>query len=117
PLPTALPISTAGERPPGAFGDRATHLSAPRLTALGRAAQQVIGSLDQGLELAQGTTSFVWAGDRIVRGWAIELLLVSLLIPFLVAVVDLFAHCRRRRIALLPAARSLRTRLAVWLAA
>ena len=31
------------------------------------------------------------------------------------AVVDLFAHCRRRRIGLLPAARSLRSRLAFWL--
>jgi hypothetical protein len=74
----------------------------------------VIGSLDQGLELVQGTTSFVWSGDRIVRGWAIELVLVSLLLPFLVGVVDLFAHCRRRRIPLVPAARSLRTRLAFW---
>jgi len=111
----AVTFTTAGERPPDAFSDRTSGLSARRLTALGRAAQQVIGSLDQGLELAQGTTSFVWAGDRIVRGWAIELLLFSLLFPFLVAVVDLFAHCRRRRIALLPAARSLRTRLAFWL--
>jgi hypothetical protein len=111
----AITLTTASERPPEAFGDRASRLSTRRLTTLGRAAQQVIGSLDQGLELAQGTTSFVWAGDRIVRGWAIELLLLSLLIPFLVAVVDLFAHCRRRGIALLPAARSLRTRLAFWL--
>jgi hypothetical protein len=82
---------------------------------MGRAAQQLIGSLDQGLELAQGTTSFVWAGDRIVRGWAIELVLFTLLLPFLVGVVDLFAHCRRRGIALFPAARSLRTRLGFWL--
>jgi hypothetical protein len=82
---------------------------------MGRAAQQLIGSLDQGLELAQGTTSFVWAGDRIVRGWAIELVLFTLLVPFLVGVVDLFAHCRRRGISLLPAARSLRTRLGFWL--
>jgi hypothetical protein len=82
---------------------------------MGRAAQQMIGSLDQGLELAQGTTSFVWAGNRIVRGWAIELVLFTLLLPFLVGVVDLFAHCRRRGIALMPAARSLRTRLGFWL--
>jgi len=111
----AITLTTAGERPPDAFGDRAARLSSTRLTQLGRAAQQLIGSLDQGLELAQGTTSFVWAGERIVRGWAIELVLFSLLVPFLVGVVDLFAHCRRRRIALLPAARSLRTRLAFWL--
>jgi hypothetical protein len=111
----AVTLTTAGERPPAAFTDRPERLSDVRLTAMGRAAQQVIGSLDQGLELAQGTTSFVWAGNRIVRGWAIELVLFSLLIPFLVGAVDLFAHCRRRGIALLPAARSLRTRLGFWL--
>jgi aminopeptidase YwaD len=111
----AVTLTTAGERPPAAFTDRATTLDTARLTGLGRATQELIGSLDQGLELAQGTTSFVWIGDRIVRGWAIELFLVALLIPYLVAVVDLFAHCRRRRIGLLPAARSLRSRLAFWL--
>ena len=111
----ALTLTTAGERPPDAFTDRAGRLSDARLTGMGRAAQQVIGSLDQGLELAQGTTSFVWAGDRIVRGWAIELVLFTLLVPFLVGVVDLFAHCRRRGIALMPALRSLRTRLSFWL--
>jgi len=57
----------------------------------------------------------VWAGPRFIRGWAIEVLLFTLLIPYLVAVVDLFAHCRRRRIPLLPAVRSLRSRVAVWL--
>jgi hypothetical protein len=111
----ALTLTTAGERPPDAFTDRPERLSDTRLTGMGRAAQQLIGSLDQGLELAQGTTSFVWAGDRIVRGWAIELVLFTLLLPFLVGVVDLFAHCRRRGIALLPAVRSLRTRLGFWL--
>ncbi len=111
----ALTLTTAGERPPDAFTDRAGRLSDARLTGMGRAAQQVIGSLDQGLELAQGTTSFVWAGDRIVRGWAVELVLFSFLVPFLVGVVDLFAHCRRRGIALGPAVRSLRTRLGFWL--
>jgi hypothetical protein len=111
----ALTLTTAGERPPDAFTDRAGRLSATRLTGMGRAAQQLIGSLDQGLELAQGTTSFVWAGNRIVRGWAIELVLFTLLLPFLVGVVDLFAHCRRRGISLLPAVRSLRTRLGFWL--
>ena len=111
----AVTLTTAGERPPAAFTDRAAALDTARLTGLGRATQELIGSLDQGLELAQGTTSFVWIGDRIVRGWAIELFLVALLIPYLVAVVDLFAHCRRRRIGLLPAARSLRSRLAFWL--
>ncbi len=111
----AVTLTTAGERPPAAFTDRASALDDTQLAAMGRATQELIGSLDGGLELAQGTTSYVWLGDRIVRGWAIELVLFGLLLPFFVAVVDLFAHCRRRGIALLPAARSLRSRLGFWL--
>jgi hypothetical protein len=111
----ALTMTTAGERPPGAFQDRPTALDGVRLAALGRATQELLGSLDQGLELAQGTTSYVWVGDRIVRGWAIELLLAGLLAPFAVAAVDLFAHCRRRGVPLLPALRSLRSRIWFWL--
>jgi hypothetical protein len=111
----ALTITTSGARPPESFTDRSSTLSTTRIGQIGRATQQLIGSLDQGLELAQGTTTFVWAGQRFVRGWAIEVVLFTLLIPYLVAVVDLFAHCRRRRIPILPAARSLRSRVAVWL--
>ena len=33
-----------------------------------------------------------------MRGWAIELVLIALLVPFIVAIVDLFALCRRQRI-------------------
>jgi Peptidase family M28 len=111
----AVTLTTAGERPPAAFTDRAASLHAGRLAAMGRAAQELVGSLDQGIELTPGTTSFIWVGDRVIRGWAIELVLFALLVPCFVAVVDLFAHCRRRRISLLPAARSLRTRLGFWL--
>jgi hypothetical protein len=109
----AVTLTTAGPRPPAAFTDRT--LSTPRLTQLGRAAQQLVGSLDQGIELAQGTSTYLLAGGRVLRGWAIELLLFSLLIPYCATVVDLFAHCRRRGIALLPALRSLRSRVAFWL--
>jgi hypothetical protein len=111
----AVTITSAGDRPPAAFGDDPTRLDGDELAAVGRATQELIGSLDQGIDLSQGTTSFVWVGDRVVRGWAIELVLIALLIPFLVAAVDLFAHCRRRRIPLLPALRSLRSRLSCWL--
>jgi hypothetical protein len=111
----ALTISTSGARPPESFTDRSSTLSTAHIGQIGRAAQQLVGSLDQGLELAQGTTTFVWAGQRFVRGWAIEVVLFTLLVPYLVAVVDLFAHCRRRRIPLLSAIRSLRSRIIVWL--
>jgi hypothetical protein len=108
---TTLPDSAtqADETP---FDD--TTFDVQRLAELGRAAQNLIGSLDAGLELAQGTTSYVYLGTRIVRGWAIELVLLTALLPFLIGAIDLFAHCRRRRIPLAPAARSLRGRLYFW---
>ena len=102
---------TAGRAERGFVDDP---LSVERLGDLGRAAQATIGSLDPGLELAQGTTSYVYLGARIVRGWAIQLVLLTALLPFLIGAVDLFARCRRRRIKLAPAARSLRSRIAFW---
>jgi len=111
----ALTITTAGNRPPAAFGDTPRRLHFRTLANLGLSAEALLASLDQGLALAQGTTSDVWVGKRVLQGWAIEVVLVALLIPFLVGAVDLFAYCRRRRILLAPAVRALRTRLGFWL--
>ena len=109
----ALTLTTLPDRAAAnGFGD--TGFDVQRLAELGRAAQDLIGSLDAGLELAQGTTSYVDFGTRIVRGWALELVLMAALLPFLIGAIDLFAHCRRRRIPLAPAARSLRVRLFFW---
>jgi hypothetical protein len=111
----AVTITTAAARPPTAFSDRPAFLRGATLGAVGRAAQDLLGSLDAGLELTQGTTSYVWLGDRIVRGWAVELVLISALVPFAVAAVDLFARCRRLRVRLGPALRAYRSRLGFWL--
>jgi hypothetical protein len=111
----AVAITTGGDRPPPAFGDTGAALDATRLGQLGAAAQQLVGSLDQSLSLAPSAGSYVWFGGRVVRGWAIELVLVALLVPFAVAIVDLYALCRRHEVALGPALRSLRTRLLFWL--
>jgi hypothetical protein len=111
----AITLTSSGSRPVPSFGDSAGRLSVRKLSQLGRSAQETLASLDQGLELAQGTTSYVWFGDRIVRGWAIQLVLIALLVPFFVAAVDLFALCRRQHVGLGDAARSLRTRLFFWL--
>ncbi|MGZ8782176.1 MAG: M28 family metallopeptidase [Gaiellaceae bacterium] len=108
----AVTLTTRPDTAPPSFANAS--FDAQRLGELGRASQNLIGSLDAGLELAQGTTSYVYLGTRIVRGWAIELVLLAALLPFLIGVIDLFAHCRRRRIALVPAALSLRGRLAFW---
>jgi hypothetical protein len=113
-LPTVT-LTTGGGRPPDCFADTAANLRRGKFATMGRASQQLLASLDQGLELTRGTTSYVWIGDRMIRGWTIQLVLVALLAPFLVATVDLYARCRRRRVRLLPAVRALRSRILLWL--
>ena len=109
----SLTITTVGRQASPAT--EATPLAPARLAELGRASQSLLGSLDTGLELTQGTTSYVYLDRRIVLGWAVQLVLISALLPFAIGAIDLFARCRRRRIPLGDAARSLRSRLGFWL--
>ena len=108
----ALTLTTVGDGAPPA--DEEAPIRPASLAELGRAAQSLLGSLDAGLELTRGTTSYVYLDRRIVLGWALQLVLIASLLPFAIGAVDLFARCRRRRIPLLPALRSLRSRLAFW---
>jgi Peptidase family M28 len=110
----ALTVTTAGDRPPGALGPVRERLDVTRLGQIGRAAQNAVGAMEQGVALPQGPASYLFLGQRLVRGWAIEIVLVAALLPFIVAAVDLFARCRRRRIRIAPAVRSYRSRLAFW---
>jgi hypothetical protein len=112
---SALTLTSGGDRPPSPVGDTPERLRGSRIGELGRTAQQLLGSLDEGIEPADSTSTYVFFGARIVRGWAIEIVLVAALLPFLVAAVDLFALTRRRRLPLAPAVRSLRSRLFFWL--
>ena len=111
----AVTLTTAGDNPPDPVTDTTQGLSAEKLTQVGRSAQDLLGTLDAGLEFAQGTSSFLYLGTRLIRGWAVELVLIACLLPFLATAVDLFARCRRRRIPLAPALRALRSRLGFWL--
>lgn len=111
----AVTISSGPERPDTAAADTPDEVNPRRLAQLGSATQELLSSLDQGLELATNTRSHVFLGTRTVPGWALQLVLFGALAPFLIATVDLFARCRRRRIRLAPAWRSLRSRLAFWL--
>jgi hypothetical protein len=112
---SAVTLTSAGDRPPLAFGDTEDRLNMQRLGEIGRSAQQLLASLDESGELAQSTSAYVYLGSRLVRGWTIELVLITALLPFFAAAVDLFALCLRRRIPLAPALRSYRSRLAFWL--
>jgi Peptidase family M28 len=110
----AVTITTATDRPPNPLTDSVGRLNANRLGQVGRATEDAIGALDQGLEFAQGTSSYVYVGARLIRGWAVELVLIACLLPFLTTAIDLFARCRRRRIPLGPALRAYRSRLGFW---
>jgi len=110
----AVTLTTSGDRPPSPLDD--SRIPSPhRLEQVGRSAQSLLSSLDEGLQLSSASRPYVYFGPRIVGGWAVELVLIAMLAPFLAATVDLFARLRRRRIPLGPALRSYRSRLAFWL--
>jgi hypothetical protein len=109
----AASVTTAGARPPDTRRG-ARKLDVGHLGVIGLAAQDTVDAMEQGVSLAQGPASYVYLGQRLVRGWAIEIVLVAMLLPFLAAAVDLFARCRRRRIRIAPALRSYRSRLGFW---
>jgi hypothetical protein len=112
---SAVTLTTGGSRGVPPDGDTLGALNENRVGALGRAAQSLLGSLDEAAEVAGGTESYLYLGPRLVHGWALQFLLVAALLPFLAATVDLFARCRRRHIPLRPALRSYASRLGVWL--
>jgi hypothetical protein len=111
----AITLTSAGDRPPAAFGDTPDRLAGGRLAAIGRSSQALLDSLNAEVERAEGTSSYVYLGERVVRGWAIVLILFTALLPCLAVIVDLFARLRRRHIPLAPALRSYRSRLWFWL--
>jgi peptidase M28-like protein len=110
----AVTLTTAGDKPPNPVSDTADTLRVDKLTQVGRAAQDSLGTLDEGLEFTRGTSTYLYLGSRLIRGWAIELVLIACLLPFLATAIDLFARCRRRHIALAPALRAYRSRLFFW---
>jgi hypothetical protein len=111
----AITLTSAGDRPPATFGDTPDNLAGGRLAAIGRSSQALLDSLNAEVERAEGTSSYVYLGERVVRGWAIVLILFTALLPCLAVIVDLFARLRRRHIPLAPALRSYRSRLWFWL--
>jgi peptidase M28-like protein len=111
----AITLTTSGVRPPRAETDTIDRLRGERLGLLGRSAQSLIASLDGAPEVASGTQSYLALGSRFLRGWTIQFLFLMALLPFVATVVDLFARSRRRHVPLLPALRSLRSRVGVWL--
>lgn len=111
----AITLTTAGDRPPNPSQDTPRRLDRGTLRQVGRSTSALVSSIDQAAEVTRGTSSYLFFGSRIVPGWAVELVLIAALLPFLVATIDLFARCRRRKIPLTPAFQSYRSRLVFWL--
>lgn len=114
-IPTVrLTTSSDARARPGT--DEIENLNQIRLGQLGTAVEATLTSLDAAVELPRNTSSRLFIGRRAVRGWAVELLLIVATLPFAAAALDLAGRCRRRRLPLQPAWRSLRHRFQWWLA-
>ncbi|MGD0273902.1 MAG: M28 family peptidase [Gaiellaceae bacterium] len=112
----AITFTTGGDRPPLPLSDTSANISGEHLSVIGLATEQLIAALDQGAPEPQtNSAGYVYLGGRFVHGWALQLVLIAALLPPLVAIVDLFARCRRRQIPLEPSLRSLGRRLGFWL--
>ncbi len=111
----ALTLTTANVRPPEPFGDGPERISSFRLGQVGSAAQSLVDSLDQGLELDSTPASYLLLGSRIIAGWAVELALIGLVIPVALATLDVLSRRRRLLLPLSGAARAQGRRLGFWL--
>jgi Peptidase family M28 len=112
---SAIRLGTADDTGKSDALDVPERLDELRFARLGRAAHALLASLDGGAELVRGSSSYLVLQDRFVRGWAIAALLVVTLVPYLAVVIDFIVRSRRRGVALVPALRSLRSRLLVAL--
>jgi MFS family permease len=111
----AVTITTAGDRYPDPLTDTTESISKAHLNQIGLASEQLLAALDQSApEPRPSNASYIYLGGRFVHGWAIQLLLIALVFPALVAIIDLLARCRRRQLAVRPALRSLVRRLGFW---
>jgi len=111
----AIRLTTADDSGRSDVLDSVAALDATHFTELGAASQSLLGSLDAAAELARGTARDLNIRGRVLRGWAVSLVLISLLVPFAAGVLDLLARARRLGAPLGPAFRAVRRRLGFWL--
>jgi len=119
-LASSLPAVRLGTAPDdvGRPPDLASGLDRRLFAQLGRAAEAILGSLDDAIVLSRATSGYVYLGARVVRGWAVVLVLLASLVPFAIGAIDLASRCRRRGLSLRQGFRPLGLRLALfgWIA-
>lgn len=89
----AVLVQVTGEREPPANAP----LSLERIEGLGRAVLNTVDALDAAPDLQPAPQTGLVLARRIVPGWALALLILTLLIPPAVVLVDGLARARRRR--------------------
>jgi Peptidase family M28 len=91
-LPAVL-VQSSGERGPGANDA----VDPDQLQAFGRGVLRAVNALDNGPDVGAHPRAEVVVQRKVLPGWAIRLLVGSLLVAPLFAVIDGFARARRRR--------------------
>ncbi len=105
-----------GLRPPCPADDTLDSVSAATLTRVGTTVQDMVMAIDGTAApgMPSGGTIFL-TSSATLPGGALAAILAALLLPLVAVTVDLFAHCRRIRIALRPALVRAGLHLAPWL--
>ncbi len=88
-------VQVSGEGGPGAREP----VSSERLQALGRSVLAAVDALDTAPEVPTATQTGLELNGQELPGWALSLLVLTLILPVLVAGVDGFARLRRRGVA------------------
>jgi hypothetical protein len=88
----AVLLSASGERPPAAGAP----VSEARMARFGRAALRVLYALDNFRDLAAAPSDDLVIRGKLLPGWAVRLLVGTLLLPPLLMGVDALARVRRR---------------------
>ncbi|MCJ7749492.1 MAG: M28 family metallopeptidase [Armatimonadetes bacterium] len=79
-------------------------ISGPTLTKIGTMVQRIVMTIDAGKPPsdASGGTVFL-TRSRTLPGASLALILAAFMLPLAAVTIDLYAHCRRERVALRPA--------------
>jgi hypothetical protein len=105
-LPAVL-LSASGERGPAA----GTPVDSDRLRAFGRAVLRSVGAIDavgdENQPAFAARTPGIVTLRNVLPDWAVRIVVVSFLLPALLAAVDALARARRRKLPVAPALRRL----------
>jgi hypothetical protein len=81
-------LSSAGDTPDG--------ITLARVGAIGTAVESLAQAFDNGAPPDSPARSYLISNDRVVRGWTLQLVLISLVAPPVLALFDLVARSGRR---------------------